>query len=1045
VRRDRGVFGIAAALAVAVALSATAPAAVAAAEAPPVHPFVSEQAGRLVYEESPSGDRMIDFSHAGYRGGGVPIPTPPPTILVRPRAGDAGASIQAALDLVAARPLDAGGLRGVVLLAPGTYRTAGQLVIRASGVVLRGSGVGADGTSLVATGSDRRTLIEAAGTGMLAEEGSHRVVDERAPVGSATLTLASAAGFSVGDSLIVRRPSTQAWIERLGMNSFEGWRPENRLHWQPGSRDVLWERRIVALDGKRVTLDAPLTTALELTDRAKVSRYQYPGRISNVGVENMTLVSQVDPRRPRSEDHAWFAIGIDKAEDVWIRNVSARHFVSYVVDIGPAARRVTVQDVSADEPVSEIGGFRRRVFHTAGQQTLFNRCRSRHGAHDLTVGHAAGGPNVFLDCVTEESLDDSGPIESWASGVLFDRVRIRGNALRLVNRGTEGQGAGWTAANSVLWNCEATDVEAANPPGAWNIAAGCKGTLSGDGIVLDPRAVSNRDFFRAERRLPDSLYRAQLAERLGAAALKALEPANIPISAAGAEILTAAQVAAAERRRRDGEKAAAGPLRIRDGAFVIDGKQAWTHRTSFAWFQGQMPPSLAASFGPAITRFAPGRTGTGLTDDLQSVVDAMPPGGVFYHHYGLWYDRRRVNHNYDGSAERRTGEVWGPLLEQPWSRSGEGRAWDGLSKYDLTRFNPWYFDRVSEFARLADRGGRILYYNFYFQHNLLESRSHYVDFPWRPVNAIQATDMPDEVPAANAFYDVAHPVRRDLHRRYIRHSLDVLAGRTNVVYGVDREYSGPLSFLEFWLDTIAEWTREKKRRPFVALEVPKPQMDAILADPKRRHLISAVGFHHWVYRPDGALFSIASGIDRAPRQQLDGIVRASDIATLHAGLPGLPQDPEQLRATREFQAMRDALWKTSEPMRYRAWREYRDRFPDMVLLTRDDLYPGLTHALETAIPAAARQGLAPVDAVLTHRDTAWAVRNPTSGAVLVYSLAGAAPELGPVVLGGSYDVVWVSERGEKRDRMTLDGRALAVPSEFHRLPWAAWLIPVRNR
>ena len=41
----------------------------------------------------------------------------------------------------------------------------------------------------------------------------------------------------------------------------------------------------------------------------------------------------------------------------------------------------------------------------------------------------------------------------------------------------------------------------------------------GDGIVVDPRAVPFRDFFRAQPVAPDSLYRAQLQQRLGADAL----------------------------------------------------------------------------------------------------------------------------------------------------------------------------------------------------------------------------------------------------------------------------------------------------------------------------------------------------------------------------------------------------------------------------------------------------------------------------------------------------------------------------------------------
>ena len=41
-------------------------------------------------------------------------------------------------------------------------------------------------------------------------------------------------------------------------------------------------------------------------------------------------------------------------------------------------------------------------------------------------------------------------------------------------------------------------------------------------------------------------------------------------------------------------------------------------------------------------------------------------------------------------------------------RSGKGKAWDGLSKYDLTRFNPWFFDREKAFADICDRRGLIL-------------------------------------------------------------------------------------------------------------------------------------------------------------------------------------------------------------------------------------------------------------------------------------------------------------------------------------------------
>ena len=72
--------------------------------------------GRLVYEIGPRGDRMPDYSHAGYRGGGVEPPLVPAKVIVGPVEGDDTAAIQRALDHVATLPADEAGFRGAVLL-----------------------------------------------------------------------------------------------------------------------------------------------------------------------------------------------------------------------------------------------------------------------------------------------------------------------------------------------------------------------------------------------------------------------------------------------------------------------------------------------------------------------------------------------------------------------------------------------------------------------------------------------------------------------------------------------------------------------------------------------------------------------------------------------------------------------------------------------------------------------------------------------------------------------------------------------------------------
>src|ERR1019366_2598448 len=59
--------------------------------------------GRLVYKTTAAGDRIMDFSTAGYMGGGVALPTVPVKRTVQPSGGaDDTAVIQTAIDAVSA-------------------------------------------------------------------------------------------------------------------------------------------------------------------------------------------------------------------------------------------------------------------------------------------------------------------------------------------------------------------------------------------------------------------------------------------------------------------------------------------------------------------------------------------------------------------------------------------------------------------------------------------------------------------------------------------------------------------------------------------------------------------------------------------------------------------------------------------------------------------------------------------------------------------------------------------------------------------------------
>ncbi len=862
----------------------------AAPKGPP--PIISTTTSGLHYDADERGNRVPDFSSCGYAGGDKQIPDVPVRAVVSPAKGDETARIQKAIDYVSSLSADSNGVHGAILLLKGRHEISGGLLITNSGIVLRGQGAGEDGTILVATGLGRRTLIRILGRSNATAHGmdSWQIADDYVPVGATSFHLKSASGLQAGDAINVIRPSTKEWIDKLGANDFGGGEGGG---WKRGSRDLVWNRVVTAVSSNSITISAPITTATETNfGGARIETYSWPGRISNVAVENLRLESAFDASNPKDENHAWCAITMENTANAWVRQVTFKHFAGSAVAIYESVQQITVEDCLSLAPVSEIGGYRRNTFFTMGQQTLFLRCFAEQGRHDFSVGNCAAGPNAFVQCEAGEALDDSGAIESWSSGTLFDNVRIDGNAISLGYRAGNNAGIGWAAANSVLWNCSASVIRCWNPPGAQNWSFGSWGGFEGDGFWRNSNGFMK----------PESLYAAQLAERTGRhiqIMSRATKESSNPTAEEAAELIAASHqpalqladyIAAAEKRNpipsesgdakriediADNHQASIvthHPVSITNGWLVRDGKLLTGGVQELTWWRGSVRPDDAASFGPSLTRFVPGRIGAGFTDDIGELADTMTQRGAVAldHHYGLWYDIRRDDHE---RVRRMTGDVLPPFFEQPFARSGQATAWDGLSKYDLTKFNPWYWSRLKSYADAADERGLVLFNENYFQHNIIEAGAHWVDCPWRTANNINGTEFPEPPPfagdkrifMAEQFYDETNPVRRALHEKFIRQNLDNFTNNANVIQFTSAEFSGPTHFVAFWLDTVGNWERETKFHPLIALAAPKNVQDEILADAKRADVVDVIAFRYW-WLMDKGDYAPPGGQNLSPRQ-----------------------------------------------------------------------------------------------------------------------------------------------------------------------------------
>ncbi len=868
---------------------------------------------KIEYAANERGDRIPDFSYAGYMASEQEIPLVPAKVYVaREGDKDATARIQQAIDYVSSLSPDENGFRGAVELEKGRYRINGSLSITASGVVLRGRGYGEDGTVLFAAGTGRETLIKIQGKPYSTSD-SVQVTGDYVPVNALVIPFPGRHPFKVGDKVIITRPSTAEWLSFIGADKIGAFVDYPLTTWAPRDYDLKWKREVVAIDATSITLDAPVTCAMEKQfGMGYVSHCEDAGIITKVGVENLRCVSEYNEKNAKDEHHRWMAITVNNAEDGWIRRVTGEHFVSSIVALWEGVRRFTVEDCKSLSPVGEIGGFRRYAFQTSGQQTLISRCYSEYGYHDFSVGYTAAGPNAFVQCYAYHPYNFSGTLGGWACGTLFDRQTVDGGALKIAFRDVDGQGAGWSGANSVCWEARVPQLHLGMPPGAYNWAFGTWGQGYGDGFHLMPRTFMK----------PPSLFYAQLEARIGNPSPDADKIITVP--APSMEGTNPAYTALMNKRSVDPELTVdkwidtlatrfplvptvnvpeigtvIPPVRqitqenktqqitIENGLIVLNGRRLTGRTQRTALWRGSLRPSIVNNAGIHLTRFVPGREGRGYTDNLDTLVQFMQQNNMaaLNHFPALWYERRRDDH---GRSRRADADVWAPFYEQPFSRTGIGEAFDRLSLYDLNTPNPWYWDRLKSFADLADEKGLLFIEDHYLQHNIIEEGAHWADYPWRTANNINELSFPENVYysgdkrifMADQFYDLNDEKLVAFHRKNIRRYLDSLGDNRNVVHHLGLEYTGPAKFVKFWLDVIDEWEKEKGRQALTMLSATKDVTDSLLSEERYAALLDIIDIRQWHRRSDGTLYAPQGGVSLTQRQYN----RIIDEGTADAGV-----------------------------------------------------------------------------------------------------------------------------------------------------------------
>lgn len=467
----------------------------------------------VIGDEDPSTDHIPDFSRVGYKYGDAPIPSPAVAATIDEAAIKAALSSHAASDTTdfIQKTIDRVGASGggAILFKNGTYNVSRILFLDADNVVLRGESESGTliknnsrnqapviymGRSVAKQASDQESetltfvagrrvgisKMKAAGNGGNSSFGSvyiityspkhpdrtyssnSVIIEDYVPVGREYVEVRNPGLFKPGDPVRVYRQPTQNWLEDIGMTRIASNGRESvgspTYQWDVSTYTMSWTRKVTAIVGNRVYLDAPVVQSLEKRYGGGELQKYTQNRIVGCGVENLSVdcsydKSNVYKGNEVDEAHAWQAVQIKCAEHCWVRNVTSRHMGYSLADMGNGARCITVEKCTSLAPVSSISGARRYAYCFSGgaELCLVKDSYCEYDRHSFVANGTAPGPNVFTNCRSEHGLATIGPHWGWATGILYDNILADSN-FEAQDGGNQGTGHGWRGVNVVFWN-----------------------------------------------------------------------------------------------------------------------------------------------------------------------------------------------------------------------------------------------------------------------------------------------------------------------------------------------------------------------------------------------------------------------------------------------------------------------------------------------------------------------------------------------------------------------------------------------------------------
>jgi len=131
------------------------------------------------------------------------------------------------------------------------------------------------------------------------------------------------------------------------------------------------------------------------------------------------------------------------------------------------------------------------------------------------------------------------------------------------------------------------------------------------------------------------------------------------------------------------------------------------------------------------------------------------------------------------SAKSRWGSKVEVVAPFPWLRTGPGNAFDGRPRFDLTQFNPAYFERLRQRVMASRDQGVYVAIIFFEAHSLKTNRGNHLTQPFMKANNCNAIDV-----SGRRAYSVEDKELLEIQEAYIRKVIETVGDLDNVLYDI---------------------------------------------------------------------------------------------------------------------------------------------------------------------------------------------------------------------------------------------------------------------